>query len=137
MKRFVFLFVAAFLLVSASANASHYVTTYPVHYVSTASHYNGPVATYGVQGGYGPSYLRSPSWQTTFSDNKYAASYHSRVTNGFGQTNVQGYYIPKPYNWECAGNGCGRTQYLSGLRVQARHPGPGYAYDYSMQRTYW
>jgi len=137
MKRFLFFIAAALIVMSASVSASHYVSSYHVPYVSTASHYNGPVAAYGLHGGYGPSYIHAPSWQTTFRDDKYAVSYHSRVTNSYGQTHVQGYYVPKPYNWECAGNGCSRTQYLNGLRVQARNPGPGYAYDYTMQRTYW
>jgi hypothetical protein len=92
-------------------------------------------APYGLSASY-LAHLWGPSTRVAYTDDKYATSYSSRVSDGMGNTYVEGFYAPKPYRWECAGNGCARTQYLSGLRVDALHPDPSVTYTYTMTRTW-
>lgn len=145
---FALAFAFALLASVAGASAATYVdpprsAVYGYGYApvygtyATSAAYTGPFVR-------GPtvlsaSYLQhlwGPSEQYTFNDDKWSTSYHRRATDGAGTTYTEGFYQPKPYRWDCAGNGCGRTQYLSTLRAQARHPQPGFSYAYTT-RAYW
>lgn len=136
MKQFLFLFAAA-LLMSASVSGAIYVDPPRYGYAHDYNPYESRFVRYAPSASYVQPYITAPSSSTLFREDKYAISYSARTTNGLGQTHVQGYYVPKPYQWECSGTACGKTQYLSGVRARSMHPPAGFAYDYSMQRTYW
>jgi hypothetical protein len=80
---------------------------------------------------------------TSYHWDRRGEAFSARATYADGTTYAYGYSLPRPYVWQCFGNGCSRAPYLHGLRTTARNPPPAwadtraYTYGYVSHRTYW